>query len=73
VTVTSIPADAQRSDDGNWWWDGQQWQPVQSETHDDEVYVDPAELPELRLLAQSSSPEEYLQAMGIDPSNLTSD
>jgi hypothetical protein len=26
--VTDIPADAQRSNDGQWWWDGTQWQPV---------------------------------------------
>jgi hypothetical protein len=26
--VTDIPADATRSDDGQWWWDGAQWQPV---------------------------------------------
>jgi hypothetical protein len=24
-----IPPDAQRSDDGQWWWDGSQWQPMQ--------------------------------------------
>jgi hypothetical protein len=27
--MTSIPADAPRSDDGFYWWDGTQWQPVQ--------------------------------------------
>ena len=27
--MTDIPADAPRSDDGQWWWDGSQWQPVQ--------------------------------------------
>jgi len=26
--MTTIPADAPRSDDGQWWWDGAQWQPV---------------------------------------------
>lgn len=26
--MAQIPADAQRSDDGQWWWDGSQWQPV---------------------------------------------
>ena len=28
--MTSIPDDAQRSEDGQWWWDEtqQQWQPV---------------------------------------------
>lgn len=26
--MTDIPADAQRSEDGQWWWDGTGWQPV---------------------------------------------
>jgi hypothetical protein len=26
--VADIPADAPRSDDGQWWWDGSTWQPV---------------------------------------------
>jgi hypothetical protein len=28
VTMTEVPEGAQRSDDGQWWWDGQDWQPV---------------------------------------------
>jgi hypothetical protein len=26
--VTDVPEGAQRSEDGQWWWDGEQWQPV---------------------------------------------
>jgi hypothetical protein len=26
--MTTMPADAPRSEDGQWWWDGTQWQPV---------------------------------------------
>ena len=26
--MTQIPADAPRSEDGQWWWDGATWQPV---------------------------------------------
>jgi hypothetical protein len=26
--MTQIPPDAQRSEDGQWWWDGSDWQPV---------------------------------------------
>ena len=26
--MVDIPADAPRSDDGYYWWDGNQWQPV---------------------------------------------
>jgi hypothetical protein len=32
MPVTDIPAGAQRSDDGQWWWDGSQWQPVPAPT-----------------------------------------
>jgi hypothetical protein len=31
--MAQIPPDAQRSDDGQWWWDGSQWQPV-GDQHD---------------------------------------
>ena len=26
--MSDIPEGAQRSEDGQWWWDGAQWQPV---------------------------------------------
>jgi hypothetical protein len=26
--MANIPEGAQRSEDGHWWWDGEQWQPV---------------------------------------------
>ncbi len=26
--MTQIPAEAPRSEDGQWWWDGATWQPV---------------------------------------------
>jgi len=26
--MSNVPEGAQRSDDGHYWWDGQQWQPV---------------------------------------------
>jgi hypothetical protein len=29
ASMADIPADAPRSEDGQWWWDGTQWQPVQ--------------------------------------------
>jgi hypothetical protein len=29
ASMTTIPADAPRSEDGQWWWDGAQWQPVE--------------------------------------------
>jgi hypothetical protein len=32
--VTDIPADAPRSEDGQWWWDGTVWQPVDQPADD---------------------------------------
>jgi hypothetical protein len=29
--MSNVPPGAQVSDDGNWWWDGSQWQPVQGQ------------------------------------------
>jgi hypothetical protein len=29
--MANIPEDAQRSEDGHWWWDGEQWQAVDAE------------------------------------------
>jgi hypothetical protein len=29
MSMTNVPEDAPRSEDGQWWWDGLQWQPVQ--------------------------------------------
>jgi hypothetical protein len=29
--MATIPADAPRSEDGQWWWDGTQWQPVEAD------------------------------------------
>jgi hypothetical protein len=26
--MSNVPEGAQRSDDGRWWWDGSEWQPV---------------------------------------------
>lgn len=29
--MSEIPDDAQRSEDGQWWWDGAAWQPVEGD------------------------------------------
>lgn len=34
--MPDIPDDAPRSDDGRWWWDGEQWQPVDADAASDE-------------------------------------
>lgn len=33
--MSDIPADAPRSDDGQWWWDGTQWQAVAGQAGQD--------------------------------------
>lgn len=32
--MSNIPEGAQVSDDGQWWWDGTDWQPVEGATTD---------------------------------------
>ena len=32
--MTDMPVNAPRSDDGHWWWDGSQWQPVSGHPSD---------------------------------------
>ena len=38
--MSEIPADAARSEDGNWWWDGTAWQPVAGADGGDAVAAD---------------------------------
>ena len=40
--MPDIPADAQRSPDGNYWWDGSQWQLVDQSSGDAASSADPA-------------------------------
>jgi hypothetical protein len=47
--MTTIPADAPRSEDGQWWWDGSQWQPV---TGDSQGAAEPSEA-EVRAVGDS--------------------
>ena len=35
--MTDVPTDAARSEDGNWWWDGTEWQPVAAAASDNAV------------------------------------
>jgi hypothetical protein len=49
--VTDIPYDAPRSEDGQWWWDGSNWQPVSGGGEGSSAAASPAQatsLPELR-------------------------
>ena len=65
-----MPDDAQRSEDGQYWWDGTEWQPVVNE---DEP-MDWDQYPELaRALHYSEDLDAYLQDLGLDPSTLFDD
>jgi hypothetical protein len=72
--MTTIPADAPRSDDGQWWWDGSQWQPVAGDGQAEGSAVDAAPAPseaELRAVGDTG-PEaaenvpERLQSYFVD-------
>jgi hypothetical protein len=71
--------DVQYSEDGNYWWDGSEWQPVQSQDGSDgsdgsqsDPVVDLSQFPTIAALMQVGSTEEWLQYIGVDPSVLSS-
>lgn len=49
--MPEIPDDAPRSDDGQWWWDGETWKPVDADAVDER---------EAAKLAAGASPEGEL-------------
>jgi hypothetical protein len=62
--MSEIPADAQRSPDGYYWWDGSKWQPVE-----EPFEFNPDDYPALKLYAESGSPDDVLRHLGIDASS----
>ena len=70
-----------RSEDGNFWWDGVAWQPVeadplaaQTSTADYEQPMDWGEFPEIaRLLHYGEDIDVYLTDLGIDPNIMRDD
>jgi hypothetical protein len=80
----TMPPDAQKSEDGNWWWDGNQWQPVhgaqtasagdQTHTAQQDQPMDWSQFPELaRVIQYGQDVDTYLQDLGVDPSKITDD
>jgi hypothetical protein len=74
----ATPASGQLSDDGQWQWDGSQWQPVQpgggqsgsgSGSGSGEQAINQSDYPELAALSKAdpNNFDAYLQSMGIDP------
>jgi hypothetical protein len=81
--MPDIPEGAQRSEDGNWWWDGSQWQPVHDQSTTDQgapgtssldTPVDWNLYPELvRATYYGKDIDAYLTDIGVDPSVITDD
>lgn len=69
----ATPASGQLSDDGQWQWDGTQWQPVQgggqSGAGSGKQAINPSDYPELAALSKAdpNNFDAYLQSIGIDP------
>lgn len=66
----ATPASGQLSDDGQWQWDGSQWQPVQGGSSGSASQaINPSDYPELAALSKAdpNNFDAYLQSIGIDP------
>jgi len=84
--MSNVPEGAQVSDDGNYWWDGNQWQPVDQsqgqyssaqppdQSQASGAQINPEEFPSIaRVLYFGADVDGYLQDLGIDTSDLQSD
>jgi hypothetical protein len=69
----ATPASGQLSDDGQWQWDGSQWQPVQpgqsGGSGSGTQAINPSDYPELAALSKAdpNNFDAYLESIGIDP------
>jgi hypothetical protein len=77
----------QLSEDGYWYWDGAEWQPVDgqpqyseqpaeedsSNPDERQIAFDPGDFPTLMLYAQYSSIDELATHLGLDVATLQSD
>jgi hypothetical protein len=64
------------SEDGQFWWDGTDWQPVEEQTTDggdgetSEPEIDFSNYPLIQGIFDSTSVEEWLQYIGVEPDEL---
>ncbi len=67
----SVPDGAQLSEDGNYWWDGTEWQPVDSQSAQE---MDAETQEQVKQLQQEMDSDEGLQElMTTDLSSLSDD
>jgi hypothetical protein len=80
--MSNVPEGAQLSEDGQWWWDGSQWQPVGGQSSDSstggtgssDAPMDWSQFPEIaRAIHYGNDVDAYLTDMGVDPSVITED
>jgi hypothetical protein len=77
IVMPDYPDGAQLSDDGNYWWDGTQWQPVQPDQEpggasqgdssgDEPVDLgfDPSQYPNIAAFAGPESLDDWLASIG---------
>jgi hypothetical protein len=66
----------QYSEDGKFWWDGNAWQPVDgqaggaADSQQGEAPIDWSKYPTIEGLTRVSTVDEWLQHIGLDPSEL---
>jgi hypothetical protein len=64
------------SEDGQYWWDGTDWQPVDEQSSDggggetSEPEIDFSNYPLIQGIYESTSVEEWLQYIGVEPDEL---
>ena len=71
--MTQVPAGAQLSDDGNWWWDGSQWQPVQGQSESLQTQ-DPGQQPadyDQQRAGQTLTDDQFAQMIAAAESEAT--
>jgi hypothetical protein len=73
---TSDSSERVFSEDGQFWWDGTDWQPVEEQPTDggdgetSEPEIDFSNYPLIQGIWESTSVEEWLQYIGVDPEEI---